>query len=114
MMTSRRLVRFVFLVTALAALLLGLWTGLLRLGWVLPRLRPGLALAHGPLMVSGFLGTLITLERAVALGRPWTYAVPLVTAVGTLALMAGAGPVLAPAAIMLGGVVLLAMFAVII
>src|SRR5574340_1826696 len=89
MMTSRRLVRFVFLVTALAALLLGLWTGLLRLGWVLPRLRPGLALAHGPLMVSGFLGTLITLERAVALGRPWGYSAPALAGGGAILLLLG-------------------------
>lgn len=40
--------------------------GLIRLGWQLPALTPSLALAHGPLMISGFLGTLITLERAVA------------------------------------------------
>lgn len=46
-------------------LLAGLWTGLLRLGWELPLLL--FASYHGPLMVSGFSGTLIGLERAVAL-----------------------------------------------
>ena len=59
-----------FLVPALLALLVALWAGLLRLGWVLPSTR-GLALAHGPLMVSGFLGALIALERAVALKIRW-------------------------------------------
>jgi hypothetical protein len=57
------------ILTALA-LLAGLWAGLLRLGWQLPPLLLQLPAQHGPLMVSGFLGTLISLERAVAtLGR---------------------------------------------
>ena len=51
------------------ALLAALWAGLLRLGWRLPPLQPQLAGAHGPLMVVGFLGTLIALERAVALRK---------------------------------------------
>ena len=53
---------------AILALLAGMWAGLLRLGWLLPVIQPTLPLFHGPLMVSGFLGTLIALERAVALG----------------------------------------------
>lgn len=35
-------------------------------------------------MVSGFLGTLIGLERAVAIGKLWSYASPLLTGLGTL------------------------------
>ncbi len=77
------------------ALLAGLWAGLIRIGWPLPALQPGLIAAHGPLMVSGFLGTVISLERAVALGRPAAYAVPLATGLGGLALVRG---VPAPAA----------------
>jgi hypothetical protein len=73
------------------ALLTGLWTGLQRLGWGLPSLRPGLALYHGPLMLSGFLGTLIALERAVALKRGWGYFAPLMTGLGALALVFGIG-----------------------
>ena len=71
------------------ALLAGLWAGLIRIGWPLPPLEPALPLAHGPLMVSGFLGTLIGLERAVALGRPIAYAVPLMSGLGGLALLLG-------------------------
>ena len=47
------------------------------------RLTPGVpaptgAVAlHGPLMVCGFLGAVIGLERAAALGRLWAYAAPL-------------------------------------
>ena len=53
-----------------------MWAGLLRMGWVWPPLRPTLAALHGPLMVSGFLGTLIGLERAVAMRRSWTLSQP--------------------------------------
>lgn len=42
---------------------------------------------HGILMVLGFLGTLIGLERAVALRRPWGYAAPLALGAGGLALV---------------------------
>ncbi len=76
---------------ALIALLLGLWAGLLRLGWRLPPLTPQLILLHGPLMVTGFLGTLISLERAVALsqsgkGRGLAYLASLLAGLGMLAL----------------------------
>jgi hypothetical protein len=32
---------------------------------------------HGMLMVFGFVGTLVALERAVALGASWAFAAPL-------------------------------------
>lgn len=51
------------------ALLAGLWAGLARLGWAVPPLPGTLTANHGPLMINGFLGTVISLERAVALGR---------------------------------------------
>lgn len=93
---------------ALVAALLG---GLLRLGWALPLLRPTLSGGHGPLMVCGFLGTLIGVERAVALGRRWSYAGPLLTGLGTLALLAGmpAAPLMT-----LGSVGLVTVFGVIV
>jgi hypothetical protein len=43
-------------------------------------------------MVCGFLGTLISLERAVALAHPLALVVPLSSALGVVALMTGAGP----------------------
>lgn len=73
-----------FLALAILALLAALWAGLMRLGWRLPTLTPSLALAHGPLMISGFLGTLITLERAVALKQKWMYIPPLLAGLGGL------------------------------
>lgn len=62
-----------FLFLAILGLLAALWAGLMRLGWSLPALTPSLAMLHGPLMISGFLGTLIALERAVAIKLKWMY-----------------------------------------
>jgi hypothetical protein len=73
-----------FLFLAIVALLAALWAGLMRLGWQLPALSPSLVLAHGPLMISGFLGTLITLERAVAMKQKWMYLPPLLAGLGGL------------------------------
>jgi hypothetical protein len=70
------------LLLSLLALLAGLWAGLLRLGWVLPGGQSDLPFAHGPLMVSGFLGSLIAVERVVALRQRWMYAAPFLTGVG--------------------------------
>ena len=61
-------------------------------------------------MVCGFLGTLIGVERAVALGVFWPYAAPLLTAVGTLALLTGLP---APPLMTLGSLGLVAIFVVI-
>ena len=84
--------RLPFLVLALGLLLLGLWAGLLRMDWPWPLLLATLPMAHGPLMINGFLGTLIGLERAVALQARWAYAAPLLTAGGVILLVAGGGP----------------------
>jgi hypothetical protein len=60
--------------------------------------------------VCGFLGTLIGIERAVALGRPWTYLGPILTAVGSVALLVGVSGPFAAVTISLGSVGLLLMF----
>jgi len=87
---------------SLLALLGGMWAGLERIGWTLPSLGPDLPAAHGPLMVSGFLGTLISLERAVAVQQPWAYAAPLLSGVGGLALLGGAAAPAGPILVTLG------------
>jgi hypothetical protein len=97
----------------MVALLTGMWAGLLRLGWNWPTPRPTFGLAHGPLMISGFIGTLIGLERAVALARPWAYAAPLLTALGAVALLAGAPHWVTPLAMTAASLVLIGIFAVI-
>jgi len=108
--TARRLP---LLAVGLLSMACGLWLGLVRLGWNLPLPWPDQLIAHGPLMVCGFLGTLISLERAVALGARWGYAAPVLTAAGALAL--DLGPFGAPGALLVtaGSVVMLAMFVVV-
>jgi hypothetical protein len=85
MKTYRRYLPLIAL--SILALLAAMWAGLLRLGWPLPAF-PRLASAHGPLMVCGFLGTLIPLERAVAIRRKWMFAAPILTAAGWVFLLA--------------------------
>lgn len=104
-------VRFPLMALAMLTLLLALWGGLVRLGWALPLGHPALSIAHGPLMVCGFLGILIGVERAVALGHPWAYAAPLCTAVGVVALFTGF-PM--PLFVTLGSLGLVAVFGVIV
>ena len=47
---------------------------------------------HAALMLSGFLGTVISIERAVALKRAWAFGAPLCAVLGALALLGGAAP----------------------
>lgn len=82
-------VRLVLLALAAVSLIAGLWAGLIRIGWALPDGGSGLALAHGPLMVSTVLGVVIGLERAVALGRSWAYGAPIAAGLAGLALVFG-------------------------
>lgn len=95
---------------AILALIIALWSGLVKLGWQLPILTPSLTFAHGPLMISGFLGTLIMLERAVALRQKWMYIPPLLAGLGGLLTFLIRTPPLGPILITLaslGGVAIL-------
>jgi hypothetical protein len=89
--------RLAFLVLGGLGLVLGTYTGLAR-GGVGHRFVA--ADVHGIVMVLGFLGTLIALERAVALGRRWGYAGPALSgaAVPVLVFSRSAGTVLLLAA----------------
>jgi hypothetical protein len=71
------------------ALLAGLAGATVLLGVPMPAASTRLAAPHGILMTLGFLGTLIALERAVALGRWWGYGAPLAAGLGGLALLGG-------------------------
>lgn len=101
------------LLAAILALLGAIWAGWIRIGWRWPAIQPGLVLAHGPLMISGFFGTLIALERAVALRRRWPYLSPMLTGLGGLLLLGGFAPA-AEWMIFLGSLVLAAVFIVIV
>ncbi len=81
--------RRALLVPGVVALVIGVAGGLTRVGWHV-HAPVAAVLGHGPLMVGGFFGTLIALERAVALGARWAYAVPVACAVGVGLTLAGA------------------------
>jgi hypothetical protein len=98
------------MILAVVALAAATWAGLVRLGWHWPALGPALPRFHGPLMVSGFLGTLISLERAVALERRWTFLAPLLSGLGGVLLIVGVSGWPGPLLITLGSLGLMATF----
>lgn len=93
-----------------ASLLAGLTGALVLLGVSMPTATARLAGSHGPLMTLGFLGTLIALERAVALDRRWGYLAPLSSGLGGAALVLGLPALLAAALLTLGGALFVAMY----
>ena len=84
-------------------LLMGLWTGLIRMGWTWPVKNPEWISLHGPLMVCGFLGTVIGLERAVGLEKKWGYLAPLLAVIGGISLLVLRASSLIPMAILTAG-----------
>ncbi|MGN0065092.1 MAG: hypothetical protein ACI379_12700 [Nocardioides sp.] len=84
-----------------AALLAGLDAALLLLGLPAPVTIDRLPDVHGVLMVLGFVGTVISLERAVALGHRAGYLAPATNGLAVLAL-------LSPAPVRVGGWLLVA------
>lgn len=91
-MTSRTLSNYTLvglMAFAAAGLVTGLYAGLLRLGFLADLSHPVSPLAHGPLMINGFLGTLIGLERAAALDKKWAYIAPVLLALSTVLILAG-------------------------
>jgi hypothetical protein len=106
--TPRRpaLERLPLLLLGFIALFVGTGAGLARFAWPMPDVAAGAAAWHGPLMICGFFGVVISLERAVALGRGWAYAAPLFAGLGTAALLHG-GTAWAPLGYLAGSIVLL-------
>jgi hypothetical protein len=109
---TRRAWRVPLLATAILSLFWAVWLGLLRIGWALPLPFPDQLILHGPLMIGGFLGTLIGLERAIGLHERWAFAAPAASALGAVLLVAGipAGALL----IAFASVVVFAVFVVIV
>lgn len=79
--------RIVFAASVMVMMVSALWAGLLRIGWALP--LSSVAGMHGQLFIGGMLGTVIGLERAIAIGRSWAFAGPILTLLGGLGLLAG-------------------------
>lgn len=91
----RPLQRVPLLILGFAGLLVGAGAGLARLDWSVPTAVAAVAALHGPLMICGFFGVVISLERAVAIGRYWAYLGPLLAGAGCVAAIAGASVVAA-------------------
>lgn len=91
---AARVIRPLLLALVATALLAGVAGGLLRAGVALPALdgqrwvAPAL-LSHAALMIGGFLGTVIGIERAVAVRLPLAFVAPLASGAGALCLLAG-------------------------
>ena len=108
--------RLAVLALGAACMLSGLDAALLRLGVWAPVGGEGASLSarlwalHGPLMLVGFLSTLIALERAVAARRAWAYLAPVGSATGCLSLLLGAPAPLGRGLALVGALVLLAVY----
>ena len=75
--------RFPLLLLGFVALFSAVGAGLVRLGWPMPDFAASSAASHGLLMVCGFFGVVIALERAVAIARLWAYGSPLLAGLAT-------------------------------
>ncbi len=95
-------VRLLLVLPAAALLLLGLNAGLLLLGVPMPVPTERLPELHAPLLVFGFVGTLISLERAVALRAGWAYAAPALLAAGSILTLTPVPVVAGKAVVLLG------------
>jgi len=110
MNSNQKRVRFGLLFLGGFSLLMGLWAGMVRLGWILPAPTDKFPIVHGPLMVVGFLATLIGLERAVALGRVWPYGIPVLTGLSSILALTGVPFQLGAALASVAGVLLIGVF----
>ncbi|TFC32380.1 hypothetical protein E3O55_05660 [Cryobacterium sp. MDB1-18-2] len=102
--------RLVFLLLGGIALLAGLNGALLLLGLWAPVDSTRLTEVHGPLMVFGFVGTVVVLERAVAVRRTWAYLSPGLLGAGGIALISPLPVVVGQAALVAGTTMLLAIY----
>ncbi len=102
--------RVLLTVPAGLALLAGLDAALLLLGLPAPLSTQRLPQVHGMLLVFGFVGTVIALERAVALRHPAGFAAPAMLGLGALLLLSPAPLAVGKAAQLLGAAALVAVY----
>lgn len=98
--------RLFMLVLAMLSLAIGVLAGLARLAVDVPSIAAAQAGSHGALMITAFLGTVISLERAVALARGWSYLAPWCAALGGLVLWLGCSPMAAQILFVFAGLLL--------
>ena len=102
--------RLVLLVPAGLSLLAGLDAALLLLGLPAPVTADRLPDVHGMLLVLGFVGTLIALERAVALGSRWGIAAPALLGAGAVLTLTAAPLRVGQLLLLAGAVALVAVY----
>lgn len=101
--TSGVSARLVWMIPAGLALLAGLNAGLLLLGVWAPVTSKRLPDIHGMLLVLGFVGTLISLERATAYGRWFGFLAPALLGFGAVVLVAPAVPITVGQGLLIAG-----------
>jgi hypothetical protein len=74
--------RLPIVLLAMFCLLSGIWSGLDRMGWDI-YVTPIIA-QHGAIMVGGFLGTLIALEKIIPIKRKILYTIPVLNTLSVL------------------------------
>ena len=102
--------RAVFLLTAAVALFGGLDAALMLLGLPAPVSVERLPDVHGVLLVFGFVGTLIALERSVALGRRVGFLAPALLGVGALLLVSSAPLTVGRTVLLLGALAMVGVY----
>jgi hypothetical protein len=102
--------RLPFLLPGGVALLAGIDAALMLLGLPAPVSAARLPDVHGMLLVLGFVGTLIALERSVALGRRAGYLAPGLLGAGALLLVSPAPLYVGRAALLAGAVAMVAVY----
>ncbi len=102
--------RLVFLLPGGLALLAGLDAALLLLGLPAPVTTERLPELHGVLLVFAFVGTVIALERSVALRRWWGFAAPALLGLGGLLALSPAPLLVARIAFTAGSAALVAVY----
>jgi hypothetical protein len=98
------------MVLAFITLSAGAWAGLIRLGLGWPSIQTGLFSNHGPLMVAGFFGTLVALERAVAIDESWMFASPVLNSLGAILVVLGIFDSVGRLLVTIGSVLLVVLF----
>jgi hypothetical protein len=92
------------------ALLGGLYAALVLLDLPLPDTPPGLGQVHGPVMVFGFVGTLVALERAVAVRARWGLLAPGCSGLGAVIMLADGPSLVGRLLLSVAGVLLLGVY----
>lgn len=95
--------RLFWMLPAGLALLAGLDAGLLLMGLPAPVSARRLPAVHGALLVLGFVATLVSLERATALGRRSGFIAPALLGLGAILLITDPVPLVAAKAVLAAG-----------